>query len=98
MEARQPFAAVSSTRSDFFGGSSLVSAALSFLQPAFLLHFHTWQACQAVFRSMSMIEKSVDKCTITLDPVNAAATFKLHCKHGRATFLLLRAESSKTWT
>ncbi len=40
------------------------------------------QACQSVFRSMHMLEKSVERCALTLGPTEGTATFKLHCKHG----------------
>ena len=31
---------------------------------------------------MAMIEKSVERCTIELDPAEGTAVFKLHCYHG----------------
>ncbi|XP_029517960.1 cell cycle checkpoint control protein RAD9A isoform X2 [Oncorhynchus nerka] len=37
---------------------------------------------QAVFRSLSSLEKTVEKCHIELDGEKSRLTFTLHCKHG----------------
>ncbi|KAL0974204.1 hypothetical protein UPYG_G00217060 [Umbra pygmaea] len=37
---------------------------------------------QAVFRSLSSLEKTVEKCHIELDGDKSRLTFTLHCKHG----------------
>jgi hypothetical protein len=33
---------------------------------------------------MAMIEKSVERCTMELNPTEGTAVFKLHCYHGNA--------------
>ncbi|XP_062590579.1 cell cycle checkpoint control protein RAD9A-like [Saccostrea cucullata] len=40
------------------------------------------KSCLIVFKSMSNIEKTVEKCQITLNMQKARLIFKLYCKHG----------------
>ncbi|KAK3085066.1 hypothetical protein FSP39_023670 [Pinctada imbricata] len=40
------------------------------------------KSCLSVFRSMSNIEKTVERCQITLNLEKARLVFKLYCKHG----------------
>lgn len=40
------------------------------------------KSVQAVFRSLSTLEKTVEKCHIKLDEQTSRLTFTLHCKHG----------------
>lgn len=40
------------------------------------------KSCLTVFKSMSTVEKTVEKCQITLNVQRARLVFKLYCKHG----------------
>ncbi|XP_048734416.1 cell cycle checkpoint control protein RAD9A-like [Ostrea edulis] len=40
------------------------------------------RSCLTVFKSMSNVEKTVEKCQITLNMQKARLIFKLYCKHG----------------
>ncbi|KAL4641712.1 cell cycle checkpoint control protein RAD9A [Arapaima gigas] len=40
------------------------------------------KSVQAVFKSLSSLEKTVEKCHIELDNQKSRLTFTLHCKHG----------------
>lgn len=40
------------------------------------------KSCLTVFKSMSNVEKTVEKCQITLNVQKARLVFKLYCKHG----------------
>ncbi|XP_077465007.1 cell cycle checkpoint control protein RAD9A isoform X2 [Stigmatopora argus] len=40
------------------------------------------KSVQAVFKSLSSLDKTVEKCHITLDEKKDRLTFVLHCKHG----------------
>lgn len=41
-----------------------------------------FQSVQSVFRSLTTLEKTVEKCHIDLDKQKDRLTFTLHCKHG----------------
>jgi len=40
------------------------------------------QSCVGVFKSLSVLEKSVDKCKISLQPDEDRIIFQLYCHHG----------------
>ena len=42
----------------------------------------TMKSCLTVFKSLSTLDKTVDKCKIHLDMKEARLVFQLHCKHG----------------
>ncbi|XP_064612836.1 cell cycle checkpoint control protein RAD9A-like [Liolophura sinensis] len=42
----------------------------------------TIKSCMTVFKSLSTIEKTVERCKITMDMKDCKLTFQLHCKHG----------------
>ena len=46
-----------------------------------------FQSCFAMFRSLSTLEKTVDKCKIKLDEKEARLVFQMYCRHGK---LLIR--------
>lgn len=43
------------------------------------------QSVQAVFRSLASLDKTVEKCHISLEEQKNRLTFTLHCKHGIGT-------------
>eukprot|EP00057_Strongylocentrotus_purpuratus_P003551 XP_003726880.1 PREDICTED: cell cycle checkpoint control protein RAD9A isoform X1 [Strongylocentrotus purpuratus] len=42
----------------------------------------TMKSCLAVFKSLSNLEKNVDRCNISLDTEDCRLVFQLHCRHG----------------
>ena len=40
------------------------------------------QSCVSVFKSLSVLEKSVDKCKISMQPDEERLVFQLYCHHG----------------
>ncbi|XP_063963908.1 cell cycle checkpoint control protein RAD9A-like [Lytechinus pictus] len=42
----------------------------------------TMKSCLAVFKSLSNLEKNVDRCNINLDAEDCRLVFQLHCRHG----------------
>ncbi|XP_072033808.1 cell cycle checkpoint control protein RAD9B-like [Amphiura filiformis] len=40
------------------------------------------KSCLSVFKSLSSLEKTVDKCRISLDTKECRLVFQMHCKHG----------------
>ena len=47
------------------------------------LKLFIFQSCLTVFKSMSNVEKTVEKCQINLNVQKARLIFKLYCKHGK---------------
>ncbi|KAL2077848.1 hypothetical protein ACEWY4_027352 [Coilia grayii] len=73
--------------------SSRSAFASFFLSPLFFQRFHTCpghtfrckmpvKSVQSVFKSLSSLEKTVEKCRIEWKPERSQLTFTLHCKHG----------------
>jgi len=46
------------------------------------------QSCVSVFKSLSVLEKSVDKCKISMQPDEERLIFQLYCHHGIILFFL----------
>ncbi|XP_074642769.1 cell cycle checkpoint control protein RAD9A-like isoform X2 [Tubulanus polymorphus] len=77
--------------------SSRSAYACFFFSPTFFHHYNdgnnensdeifkckfTMKSCLTVFRSLSTIEKSVDRCKIVLDSAENRMVFQLYCHHG----------------
>ena len=45
--------------------------------------FVTMQSCLAVFKALSTLEKTVDRCRLHLDPDENKLVFIFHCKHSK---------------
>lgn len=52
------------------------------------------QSVQAVFKSLSSLEKTVEKCQIVLQEQKNRLTFTLHCKHGIETAVVFYPQIS----
>jgi len=47
------------------------------------------QSCVNVFKSLSALEKSVDKCKVSMQPDENRLIFQLYCHHGNVLLLLI---------
>ena len=41
------------------------------------------QSCVSVFKALSTLEKTVDRCSFYLDSQHAKLVFVFHCRHGK---------------
>ena len=53
-----------------------------------MLIFVYVQSCVNVFKSLSVLEKSVDKCKISMQPDENRLVFQLYCHHGNVLLCL----------
>jgi len=47
------------------------------------------QSCVSVFKSLSVLEKTVDKCKISMQTDEERLIFQLYCHHGSFVFCLV---------
>ena len=52
------------------------------------------QSCVSVFKALSTLEKTVERCSFYLDAQQNKLVFVFHCRHGEATSSLCSLESA----
>lgn len=66
----------------------LVRSILLYLKFHFIHDVFQLQSCLTVFKSLSTLEKTVEKCRLSLDLEANRLIFQLCCKHGLLSFFM----------